>query len=236
MIVAVFLSLPFVYTSSDDIVINRPLNRVEFSDLLLEYNSNYADEPTESIEVEVALNIEQAKWSFGFAKELFLVIELYESWRDLRLKFTGETSVNVPRGTMLWTPDTYFVNTPDSHWQPQSSLRLRYDGTIFRKRRAKLTVPCDIEINLVLQNDRTNCTLVLGSFDNVGASSITYHITNVSFPVDVGHTIKFSIDHLNSTTTVSTFNGEILSRSILVFSVDIGELLLSRWMKEKVEF
>lgn len=51
MIIAVLLSLPFVYTSSDDVIINRPLNRVEFSDLLLEYNSNYADEPTKSIEV-----------------------------------------------------------------------------------------------------------------------------------------------------------------------------------------
>ncbi|KHN72533.1 Gamma-aminobutyric acid receptor subunit delta [Toxocara canis] len=236
MIIAILFLLPVVYAPSDDVIINRPLNRVEFSDLLLEYNFNYADEPTNAIEVNVALNVEQAKWSLGYSKELILVVELYESWRDSRLTFSGESSVTVPRGAVLWMPDTYFVNTLDTYWQPQSSLRLRYDGTIFRKRRVKATIPCDFDLKLLLQNEYTNCTLVLGSFDNAGAASLTYRITDVSFPSDVEHTVKFVSDYANTTTTVHAFNGETLSRSTVIFSVDVSELLLSRWMNEKNEF
>lgn len=33
------------------IIITRPLSRVEFSDLLSEYNQNYADDSNESVEV-----------------------------------------------------------------------------------------------------------------------------------------------------------------------------------------
>ncbi|VDN54060.1 unnamed protein product [Dracunculus medinensis] len=126
------------------IIITRPLSRVEFSDLLSEYNQNYADDSNESVEIDVFLDIIHAEWIYN---KLYMVLEIIQSWKDNRLKFSGDSTVTVPRGTELWMPDTYFVDSVKTSWQQESSIRLRYDGMLFKKQRASIYVACN-ETNL----------------------------------------------------------------------------------------
>ncbi|EFO26748.2 hypothetical protein LOAG_01734 [Loa loa] len=116
-------------------IINRVTNQVEFSDLLPGYNYDHADNSSEEVTISFAI-----RHVLVHSDALSLSCEIYQKWRDLRLKYSGIKSITIPKDIKIWKPDTSFSESAATC--SAESLRLYSDGTICWKQRATLTFPC----------------------------------------------------------------------------------------------
>uniref|UniRef100_A0A8R1TYL4 oleoyl-[acyl-carrier-protein] hydrolase n=1 Tax=Onchocerca volvulus TaxID=6282 RepID=A0A8R1TYL4_ONCVO len=149
-------------------VINRVTNRVEFSELLLEYNYNHA--ANRNVEVTISFAVRHV---LVYSDTISLSCEIFQKWQDSRIKYSGIKSITIPKDIKIWKPDTIFLDSDTTYGA--ESLRLYSDGIICWKQQAFLTFPC-ISDFVFKQSDLStlNCSLIIGSFDNSGAESIIY--------------------------------------------------------------
>ncbi|VDN03035.1 unnamed protein product [Thelazia callipaeda] len=228
MLVLLFLLLEAqLYDCSEKdttLVINRINNRVEFSDLLLEYNHNQADENI--VNVNISFMIHSVVSIFPITR---LKCEIFQQWRDSRLKYFGTSSITViPKGTKIWIPDTNFVNS-EINYGLQSSLRLHFDGLISWKQQARLTIPCfpkiyseEVKSKSDAKQSISNCSLIIASFDNAGAESIVYTLDKVIHsledPAYFGQIENYTIMEVNNILLplISEFRKRSVDNSLLV--------------------
>uniref|UniRef100_A0A915PIR2 oleoyl-[acyl-carrier-protein] hydrolase n=1 Tax=Setaria digitata TaxID=48799 RepID=A0A915PIR2_9BILA len=184
-------------------VINRATNRVEFSELLLGYNYNQAD--NRSVEVVISFAIRHV---LVYSQRISLSCEIFQTWYDSRLKYSGAKSITIPKSIKIWKPDTNFVNSDVTYGA--ESLRLYSDGNICWKQRAVLAFPCVADI-VFKQDDVSalNCSLIIGSFDNSGAKSIVYTVGSIIFKSNLNPSYNSLMMNYTSTTLEEVaLNGE----------------------------
>ncbi|VDO33264.1 unnamed protein product [Onchocerca flexuosa] len=71
-------------------VINRVTNRVEFSELLLEYNYNQA--ASRNVEVTISFAVRHL---LVYSDTVSLSCEIFQKWQDSRIKYSGIKSITV---------------------------------------------------------------------------------------------------------------------------------------------
>ncbi|KJH52357.1 hypothetical protein DICVIV_01449 [Dictyocaulus viviparus] len=156
------------------IVIERPLNRIEFDDLLMEYNTE--EGPTANVSVSVIITLNSARI---YDDILRTSITMEQIWRDMRLSFKGVSEVPLPNSVRIWQPDTVILNAL-SYDTKMTSLFLNFDGTIRKKQLLFVEVLCDESPNVTMKSDILECSLELTSFSNRGCEQITYSVEKIN--------------------------------------------------------
>ncbi|CAG9535665.1 unnamed protein product [Cercopithifilaria johnstoni] len=204
-------------------IINRVKNEVEFSELLLRYNYDHADNPFMEVTVSFAI-----RHVILHSDTISLSCEIFQKWRDSRLKYAGFKSITIPKGIKIWKPDTNFFESITTYGA--ESLRLYADGTICWKQRATLTFPC-ISNFVFKQSDLSilNCSLIIGSFDNSGAESITYKVGDIILPSNLMNP-SYAILAMNY--TIATFeevalNSESMIQTVIHFFIESNQVVRS---------
>ncbi|CAJ0586105.1 unnamed protein product, partial [Mesorhabditis spiculigera] len=88
----------------EPIVIQRPLEKVEWGDVLLEYDATQP--PPGNVTVTVDLRV--FHHSRPSSETLKIYMELSEEWQDGRLIFQhNPATVTLPRGVEIWRPETW---------------------------------------------------------------------------------------------------------------------------------
>ncbi|VDM20755.1 unnamed protein product, partial [Wuchereria bancrofti] len=197
-------------------VINRVTNRVEFSELLLGYNYDHAD--NRSVEVTVSFAIRHI---IVHSDTVSLSCEIFQKWRDSRLKYSGIKSTTIPKGIKIWRPDTNIFESVATYGA--QSFRLYSDGTICWKQRATLTFPCISYFRLKQSALSTlNCSLIIGSFDNSGAESIMYRIGDIMLPSNLNPI--FTINYTIATFEEIALNGELVVQTAIHFLIESDQI------------
>ncbi|KAJ1350586.1 hypothetical protein KIN20_006410 [Parelaphostrongylus tenuis] len=184
------------------IVIERPPNRVEFDDLLMEYNRD--EGPTTNVSVNVFLTVNAAGL---FGEVLRTSITMDQTWTDMRLSFQGVSEVPLPNNVMTWHPDTVVLNALRSEIKLTSSF-LNFDGTVRRRQLLLVEVLCDEPLSNVTNPNVLECPLQLSSFSNRGCDEIGYTIEKINIDrvarISSATEIKETLDdHLNRTSLLA---------------------------------
>ncbi|CAJ0588854.1 unnamed protein product [Cylicocyclus nassatus] len=181
------------------IVIERPMNRVEFDDLLMEYNQDQGPHRNMSVAIEITVN--SARLSEDVLRTS-LTIE--QTWNDDRLVFKGSSEVPLPANTHVWYPDTMIINAL-SNKVKASSMFLNYDGTLRERQLCNVEVVCE---ESKPDNENLRCPITLTSFSSRGVDYMQYTINMI----DIDHvnrilnaTISYETktDHRNRTSSLA---------------------------------
>ncbi|ETN83712.1 hypothetical protein NECAME_07254 [Necator americanus] len=119
------------------IVIERPLNRVELDDLLMEYNKDHG--PTDNVSITVDITINSARLSEDVLR---ISLTLEQIWIDGRLMFKGVSEVPLPNNVQPWHPDTVIVNALSNEIKAASTF-LKHDGTVRKRQLCFVEVVCE---------------------------------------------------------------------------------------------
>lgn len=71
----------------------------------------------------------------------------------------------------------------------------------------------------------------MGSFDNEGASMITYNLINITLPIEKNLTIRI-IDYSTSIYNISSYSNQRFNRSSITFTVlfdSLNDFLHKKW-------
>ncbi|VDK63302.1 unnamed protein product [Onchocerca ochengi] len=203
-------------------VINRVTNRVEFSELLLEYNYNHA--ANRNVEVTISFAVRHA---LVYSDTISLSCEIFQKWQDSRIKYSGIKSITIPKDIKIWKPDTIFLDSDTTYGA--ESLRLYSDGIICWKQQAFLTFPC-ISDFVFKQSDLStlNCSLIIGSFDNSGAESIIYKVGDIILPSNLkpSHAI-FMTNYTITTFEEVALNEESMTQTAIHFLIESNQIFRS---------
>ncbi|XGW06813.1 hypothetical protein V3C99_016827 [Haemonchus contortus] len=181
------------------IVIERPQNRVEFDDLLMEYNHDQGPGPNVTVDVYLAVNSARL-----LDDMLRTSITLEQIWMDPRLQFKGVSEVPLPSNVHLWQPDTVIINALRIEPRMSSSF-LNYDGTVRRRQLLSVRVPCEEST----VQEAMECPIELTSFSNRGVDEISYNIDHIEMDRVARFTNSTVIydtlqDHHNRTSHMAT--------------------------------
>ncbi|KAL6743555.1 hypothetical protein Aduo_016581 [Ancylostoma duodenale] len=166
------------------IVIERPMNRVEFDDLLMEYNKDQG--PSTDVSVFVDITVNSARLSEDVLRTS---LTLEQTWTDPRLMFKGVSEVPLPSSVQPWHPDTVIINALSNDMKATSTF-LNYDGTMRRRQLCYVEVICEESSH---GSEELKCPISVTSFSNRGVDHISYVIQQI----DVDH-----IDRISNTTVV----------------------------------
>uniref|UniRef100_A0A0N5B0S3 Neur_chan_LBD domain-containing protein n=1 Tax=Syphacia muris TaxID=451379 RepID=A0A0N5B0S3_9BILA len=187
------------------VIIDREFSRQFETDFLTDYDGERP--PNNSIQVNVVFDIKYLKWMPDSA---LLVAELIQSWEDTRLLFPPQLSIFVPDEKKLWSPDSYFENAIDIHWDNKRSRRLNR-GFVYQKERVKLLLPCSNGYSAF--NDTDCCqrvSIVFGSFDNAAVKFIKYSVTKVIFSCNTSTTVSNTLSYCIKDQDTISPNGQKL--------------------------
>ncbi|KAE9417420.1 hypothetical protein Angca_008519 [Angiostrongylus cantonensis] len=187
------------------IVIERPPNRVEFDDLLMEYNKDEGPATNVSVTVDVYLTVNAAGL---FGEVLRTSITMEQTWTDQRLSFQGVSEVPLPNNVLSWHPDTVILNALTIENKLTSSF-LNFDGKIRRRQLLLVEVLCDESLNKETNPNIFECPLQLTSFSSRGCDEITYTIERIDIDrvarISNATVIEEFFDsHLNQTLNMAT--------------------------------
>ncbi|KAM3716916.1 Gamma-aminobutyric acid receptor alpha-like [Dirofilaria immitis] len=215
-VLSLLLLLNDSFCNDTPFVINRITNRIEFSELLLGYNYNYA--ANRNVEVMISFIIRHV---LIHRDTISLSCEIFQKWRDSRLKYSGIKSITIPKNIEIWKPDTSFLDTTIMY--SAESLRLYSNGIVCWKQRVILTFPCASSDFVFKQSDLStlDCSLIIGSFDNSGAESIIYRVSDIMLPSNLNR----SYANLMMNYTITTFedvapNGESMIQTVIHFLIE----------------
>ncbi|KAK5975089.1 hypothetical protein GCK32_007565 [Trichostrongylus colubriformis] len=185
------------------IVIERPQNRVEFDDLLMEYNHDQG--PASNVTVDVHLAVNSAQLSDDILRAS---ITLEQMWTDSRLLFKGVSEVPLPSNVHPWQPDTVIINALQSESRMTSSF-LNYDGRVRRRQLLSITLPC--EESPIHDDEAMKCPIELTSFSNRGVDLISYNIEHIDLQRMARYTnstVTYNLlqDHYNRTSHTATIS------------------------------
>uniref|UniRef100_A0A7I4Z1M1 Neur_chan_LBD domain-containing protein n=1 Tax=Haemonchus contortus TaxID=6289 RepID=A0A7I4Z1M1_HAECO len=181
------------------IVIERPQNRVEFDDLLMEYNHDQGPGPNVTVDVYLVVNSARL-----LDDMLRTSITLEQTWTDQRLQFKGVSEVPLPSNVHLWQPDTVIINALRIEPRMSSSF-LNYDGTVRRRQLLSVRVPCEESA----VQEAMECPIELTSFSSRGVDEISYNIDHIELDRVARFTNSTVIydtlqDHHNRTSHMAT--------------------------------
>uniref|UniRef100_A0A0R3RTK0 Neur_chan_LBD domain-containing protein n=1 Tax=Elaeophora elaphi TaxID=1147741 RepID=A0A0R3RTK0_9BILA len=223
MLASLLLVLNGCSCNDSPFVINRVADEVEFSDLLLGYNYDHADKRS----VEVTISFAVRHLFFPSPDTVSMSCEVFQKWRDSRLKYAGAKSVTIPKDIKIWKPDTNFFESIATYGA--ESLRLYADGTICWKQQATLTFPC-ISDFVFKQSDLSalNCSLIIGSFDNSGAESIVYKVGDIMLPSNLNPSFAtLAINYTIATFEEVALNGESMTQTVVHFFIESDQIFRS---------
>ncbi|TKR61674.1 hypothetical protein L596_028755 [Steinernema carpocapsae] len=146
-----------------DIVIERPKHLdVDFADLLLEYNPSIPPELEKPVEIAVDLKPLYASYDHNL---LSLTLLLNQTWTDLRLSMAGSLTIPVPTkyASIIWKPNTHFINDVSERSASFKVLHLRKDGRVTMEQKLGVKIPCLMEYRDI-ERGATNCSLDMEAF------------------------------------------------------------------------
>ncbi|CAJ0960855.1 unnamed protein product, partial [Mesorhabditis belari] len=169
-LVSVFVSAILAFHLDDPIVIERPQNKVEWGDVMLEYDPSQT--PIDNHTIYVSIRIFNAKWQ---SEVLSLDFEMLERWTDSRLRFQEkEAKVLLPKTQHIWTPETYFVDSIRDEILREATLITNL-GEVIRRERRHLEIPCTLHSNMTL------CDLGIGSYSATSQPQFEYAVTEFGY-------------------------------------------------------